>query len=120
MKLTTRVNLLNNTFQRGRKMRRLGLTPAGPNGVYNAWKNRYQKYILVWHCEEDVELYNEDECSKCPICGQYDFTYEFEVCPVCKWEHDIVQEEDTDYKGGANKMSVNQAREAYLKDEKII
>ena len=50
----------------------------------------------------------------CPCCGfltrsSKDFgTYE--ICPVCKWEDDDIQTEDPNFEGGANEMSLNQAR----------
>ena len=34
------------------------------------------------------------------------------VCDICGWEQDPVQESDPDYRGGANKMSLNEARVA--------
>lgn len=56
----------------------------------------------------------------CPVCGQYEFPEEdsFDVCDVCGWEDDAVQTEDADYAGGANKMSLNQAREAWKNGER--
>jgi len=38
----------------------------------------------------------------------------YEICPVCWWEHDPVQFNDPTFSGGANTMSLNQARETYL------
>jgi hypothetical protein len=37
----------------------------------------------------------------------------FEICPVCFWEDDNVQFEDPNYVGGANSVSLNQARENF-------
>jgi hypothetical protein len=34
----------------------------------------------------------------------------YEICEVCFWEDDIVQFDDPDYDGGANKVSLRQAR----------
>jgi hypothetical protein len=34
----------------------------------------------------------------------------FDICPVCYWEDDRVQYMDEDYEGGANDLSLNQAR----------
>lgn len=52
---------------------------------------------------------------KCPVCGKYEFAQDndFDVCDVCGWENDGVQLDDPDYEGGANEMSLNEAREAY-------
>ena len=34
----------------------------------------------------------------------------YEVCPICGWEDDPVQAKDPDFTGGANRMSLSQAR----------
>ena len=53
-----------------------------------------------------------DSKHSCPCCGQYEFPEEgsYEICPVCNWEDDPVQTEEPDYRGGANIMSLNEAR----------
>jgi hypothetical protein len=52
---------------------------------------------------------------KCPVCGEYEFEEDndFDICPVCHWENDGVQLDDPDFEGGANDMSLNQAKKAY-------
>jgi len=49
---------------------------------------------------------------ECPVCGKYDFPEEnsFDICPICGWENDGVQADDHNYAGGANYLSVNEAR----------
>jgi rubredoxin len=53
----------------------------------------------------------------CPCCGYLTIGEQppgtFEICPVCGWEDDNVQFEDPDYAGGANKVSLNQARQNF-------
>ncbi len=49
----------------------------------------------------------------CPICNKYEFDEEYDICPICSWEHDLVQESDEDYGGGANQLSVKEARILY-------
>lgn len=51
----------------------------------------------------------------CPCCGRHRFEEVdfYEICPVCGWEDDPLQRDEPDYEGGANEMSLNQAREAY-------
>lgn len=56
---------------------------------------------------------------ECPCC-KYSTLDEkppgtFEICPVCYWEDDNVQYDDPDYEGGANDVSLNKARENYIK-----
>ena len=53
---------------------------------------------------------------KCPVCGKYEFfdDNDFDICEICGWENDGVQEEDHNYAGGANELSVNEARIEYF------
>lgn len=55
---------------------------------------------------------------ECPCCGRT-MVGEYDICPVCKWENDPVQLRKPDFQGGANKMSLDEAKEAYDKGEKI-
>jgi hypothetical protein len=63
---------------------------------------------------------------QCPCCGYYTLeskTHNYEICPVCYWEDDPHQYKDPEFHGGANHMSLNDARENYKKlevcDEKM-
>ncbi len=51
---------------------------------------------------------------KCLCCGYFTLDREanntFQLCPVCYWEDDGVQLAQPDYTGGANAVSLNQAR----------
>ncbi|MES0812436.1 CPCC family cysteine-rich protein [Roseibium sp. SCPC15] len=53
----------------------------------------------------------------CKCCGYYtigpegDFSYE--ICPVCFWEADPVQNADPDYAGGVNVPSLNEAKKTF-------
>lgn len=38
----------------------------------------------------------------------------YEICPVCFWEDDPVQNEDPEYQGGANSVSLTTARRNYV------
>lgn len=51
----------------------------------------------------------------CPCCGQYYFTEKnaYEICPVCGWEDDPIQRREPDFAGGANTLSLNEARRKY-------
>ena len=56
---------------------------------------------------------------QCPCCCYYTFDEPlgntFADCPVCFWKDDGVQLNDPNYEGGANNMSLNQARENFKK-----
>lgn len=55
----------------------------------------------------------------CPCCGSFTLDEKppgtFAICPVCYWEDDDVQFRDPTYEGGANSVSLIQARENYEK-----
>lgn len=55
---------------------------------------------------------------KCLCCGFLTLSEEppgtFEICPVCYWEDDNVQAANPDYQGGANPVSLNQARQNFI------
>ncbi len=57
--------------------------------------------------------------SRCPCCGYYTFLEVdrgmFAICPVCFWEDDPEQEKDPNYAGGANRVSLIEARKNFLK-----
>ena len=41
------------------------------------------------------------------------------VCDTCGWEQDEVQHDDPDYRGGANKESLNEAKSAWKKKQAV-
>ncbi|MBP5262778.1 MAG: hypothetical protein J6Z33_00230 [Lachnospiraceae bacterium] len=66
-------------------------------------------------CEAKQETEAPEEKGKkfrCPCCGYY--TLEevgtYEVCPVCYWEDDPVQESDPKLEGGANELCLLESR----------
>jgi hypothetical protein len=54
----------------------------------------------------------------CSCCGLWTLsdpsTASYEICPVCYWESDPVQNEDATYAGGANSISLHQARRSFV------
>jgi hypothetical protein len=58
---------------------------------------------------------------KCKCCGIGEIPeYEhFDICDVCNWESDGLQEDNPDYADGANKISLNEAREAFKSGKKV-
>lgn len=54
---------------------------------------------------------------KCPCCSFYTFydkpNGNYDICPVCFWEDDPIQLVDETYKGGANRVSLLQARKNF-------
>lgn len=50
---------------------------------------------------------------KCPVCGQFEEYNSLDICEVCGWQDDAVQEATPDSTTGANHISLNQAKKAY-------
>jgi hypothetical protein len=59
---------------------------------------------------------NEQPLYDCPCCGQCTLTERghYDICGHCGWEDDPVQEELPDRGGGANVVSLNEARRNYI------
>lgn len=67
---------------------------------------------------EKMPFYLLGESVKYPVCGKSDLE-ECDICPFCNWENDSQQYYAPDVSGGANIMSLNEAREAWKKGEPI-
>ena len=96
-----------------------------------AWYYNYSVGFLQALAEDEKTAWAYDEyCEtvksvfgkvKCPMCGKYTFEEvdDYDVCQVCGWENEDFQYRTPDFAGGANDMSLNQAREAYKRGEKV-
>ena len=51
---------------------------------------------------------------KCPVCNQYEFEEDFDLCIVCEWQHDRVQENEPSFSGGANDLCLNDYRHEWV------
>jgi hypothetical protein len=55
----------------------------------------------------------------CPCCGYLTLANEppgtYAICEVCFWEDDGVQFRDPDYTGGANRVSLSEARDSFVR-----
>lgn len=53
----------------------------------------------------------------CPCCGYLTLSEPsrgtYEICPVCYWEDDQAQFIDSALRGGANNVSLNEARKSF-------
>lgn len=55
---------------------------------------------------------------KCPCCGKTAVN-EYDVCPVCRWENDPIQLQYPNLGGGANQMTLAEAKKAYQEGQPI-
>jgi hypothetical protein len=53
-----------------------------------------------------------EQLNPCQCCGQRTISEPngYEICEICGWEDDFVQNRDPTYAGGANQMSLEEAR----------
>ena len=53
--------------------------------------------------------------KRCACCEQFSIPANsiYEICPICGWEDDGLQNDDPQFDGGANEMSLEQAKAAY-------
>ena len=54
-----------------------------------------------------------DEKYYCAVCDNVITLEEQYNCYVCGWDSDPIQEDAPDYRGGANEISLNEARAAW-------
>ncbi len=55
---------------------------------------------------------------RCPCCGyntmQHQEAEYHDICPVCFWENDPLQNVDSTYSGGANEVSLCEAKKNFV------
>jgi len=57
----------------------------------------------------------EYEWITCPCCGYKSITDTYDICGICRWEHDGWQQDNPDGRGGANALSLREAQRNYRK-----
>lgn len=77
------------------------------------------KHISSQKMEQNIGSWNMKETNSipCPVCGHGKLD-EYDICDVCGWENDPIQLEHPNLEGGANEMSLEQARKAYRNKER--
>ncbi len=69
---------------------------------------------MVTRGSENAAIHRSYPCECCGFWTLTDpATNSYEICPVCFWENDPVQSEDPLFAGGANVISLSDARENY-------
>jgi len=64
----------------------------------------------------------KDDMKECMVCHNFTLDEDclFDICEVCNWENDEVQHKHPNWGGGANKMSLNEARKAWKEGRKVL
>ena len=78
---------------------------------------------VEWENSFDEEVAAGKDNLACPVCGEKTLKKRgnWECCPNCHWIDDLGQSEEfPDETDCANKMSLNQAREAYSNGERVV
>ena len=60
-------------------------------------------------------IYGRQMCA-CFNGTEVDF---YDICDVCGWQNDLLQNKKADYKGGVNEMSLNEAKKTYGEGKEI-
>ncbi|MBW7905417.1 MAG: hypothetical protein LC135_02880 [Phycisphaerae bacterium] len=59
-------------------------------------------------------MFSHHKKYPCPCCGLLTLDEKppgtYDICPTCGWEDDPVQYRQPDFAGGANELSLNEAR----------
>lgn len=90
--------------------------PYSVKGTMTSTYNSPNKNINITNSPE--KTMSKD--TMCPCCTRYRLNQagKYEICPICKWEDDPVQRANPDFRGGANELSLNEAKEKYLSENK--
>jgi len=54
------------------------------------------------------------------MCGIFEIPHSFEICVICGWQDDDLQNYEKDFEGGANDLSFNQYKSVWLKHKESI
>lgn len=84
-------------------------TSVGADAVRNL-RDRAQKDAL--------KMFEYDQLFRCPCCGNKTLSAEgvYEICNICLWEDDPIQSSEQTFQGGANKISLTEARNNWRKN----
>ncbi len=91
-----------------------------PRGLHILFPYYYANsllYIVLLVYTHHMNTIEDSQLYRCPCCGYYTLpgSGNYEICPVCFWEDDPIQEDDPALCDGANKVCLNEARDNYEK-----
>lgn len=68
-----------------------------------------------------LSINNQNRLHPCPCCNYETLASKspgsFEICSICDWEDDNIQFDNPYYEGGANNISLYQARRNFLSNK---
>jgi cold shock CspA family protein len=86
----------------------------------NIEPSEHARHPLFGDVDTEPEEF-EDETFPCPVCAAAveGERGDYEICATCNWEDDPIQSSDPTYSGGANTMSLNEARKAWAESPSL-
>lgn len=60
---------------------------------------------------------NKEYMTRCACCGE--LVEKYDICENCGWQDDNVQNNNPNLTGGANQISLNEAKRKYLEQKNI-
>ena len=84
--------------------------------------NKMQPVIDAFVEDREADEYETKPVRACPVCGSIEFpkmTSSFFKCRKCGWFDDMTQEMNPDEDNCGNIMSLNQAKAAYKRGDKV-
>lgn len=91
-----------------------GFTLEEADDLLHTLTSCYEEYEVIYK----LGRLNDQKKYPCACCGfltkSQPYSQTFEICSVCFWEDDC-SEDDVDYTGGANSLSLRDARQNFKK-----
>ena len=104
----------------------LGIDREFLQGVIRVFYNKKPKYYDNYDIKEIDKLIlskykpADNPPYKCKLCGMGDIKIVHDICKYCGWEDDAVQNDEPDFFGGANEMSLNQYKQFWNENKEEI
>lgn len=75
--------------------------------------------MTYFRMASEVEAGGSRDCPVCQLQNAFDEADSYDICKRCGWEDDPVQRNNPDFPGGANHMSLREARRAWAEGRGI-
>ncbi len=92
------------------------------NTFYEDYDYDFEKSTIKEQAKK-LSFMKNNKLIECPCCGSKEVPAGedglYYICTKCGWENDEIQRDNPDYEGGANEMSLNEARKAFKEGRKV-